>query len=419
MEYNFLLVVTNTILLVGAGVTFIVPLRKRERWWLWLPVGALLCLLTMWLGYHSHGTAIFVYYLMTYLAVVLVTNRATRLSLMDSCYCAVWIIISAIAVQEAWMGFRLACAAASLTLDLRSGAELLVFSGVMFAVKSRTVARWMPKGDLYQVSLGQFISAVLLGGMFVALSHVFMLPTLKYSAVRVVIALCQTCCLLLLLLSVEANKRLYAERRLDILNLMCDVGAQQYALGQRSMEIVNRKCEELERQISRMEQVLPEEFRTEADSAIREARLACDSVVKTGHSVLDIVLTEKKLLAETKQAQINCVADGRLLDFMDTVDIYTLFAYGMDTALEDVEQIADESHRFIDLLIHESQNFLVISTSHPLQSAAAMKKRNTLNNYKIMVIHRIVEKYHGMVSLQKEEKLLTLKILIPLAQNRR
>lgn len=418
MEHNLMLVVSNTILLMGAGIAFISPLRKREKWGLWLPVGAVLCLLTMALGFRAVGLMIYIYYVMTYAVVVLVINRATQLSVLDSCYCAVWILVSAIGVQEIWMGIRLACTD-YLVLDLWSGTELIIFSAVLFLVLSKTLARWIPRGDIYQISLGQALGGWFLGGMFAALSYVFMLPHLERSSARIPIALCQLCCLTMLFLSEESNKRRYAERKLDVLNLLCDFGAQQYAVGLKNMETVNRKCEELEQKIHQMEQHLPEEFRDEAKDMIRQAQIACDTVVKTGNDVLDIVLTEKKLLAETKKAQINCVADGKLLGFMETVDIYALFAYGLDTALEDVEQIADESHRLIDLLIHESQNFAVINLSHPLQSAAAMKKRNIMNNYKIMVIHRIVEKYHGMVCVEMEEKFLTLKVLIPLAQNRR
>lgn len=416
MEHNLILVVSSTILLIGAFIAFIAPLRKRERWGWWLPVGAVLCLLTMALGYRAAGLMIYVYYLMTYAVIVLVTNRATQLSLPDSCYCAVWIFVSTIGVQEIWMGIRLACTE-YLVLDLWSGMELVGFSAVLFLVLSKTLARWLPGGDIYQTAPGQLLGGWFLGAMFVALSYVFMLPHLENSLARIPIALCQLCCLTMLFLGEESHKRRYAERRLDILNLLCDFGAQQYTVGLKNMQTVNRKCRELEQKIQQMEQYLPEGFRNEAKSMIREAQLACDTVLKTGNDVLDLVLTEKKLLAETMQAQINCVADGKLLDFMETVDIYALFAYSLDTALEDVAQIADESHRLVDLLVYESQNFAVINMSHPLHTA--MKKRNSLNNYKIMVIRRIAEKYHGMVCVETEEKFMTLKVLIPLAQNRK
>lgn len=418
MEYNLMLVISNTILLVGAGVVFILPLRKREKWWCWLPVGAVLCYLTMELGYRSYGMMIFVYYLITYLLIVLVANRSAELSLLGSCYCAVWIFITAIAVQEIWLVLRLSRTDFRV-MDLKSIVELIVFSGVLFLILSKTVARWMPRGDIYQVSFAQVISAWLLGGMFVALSHVFMLPNLEKNMARMLIALCQICCVTLLFLHMESTKRRVAEKQLDILNLLCSFGAQQYTVGLKNVELVNRKCEELEGKIRQMEQYLPEEFRGEARSTIREAQVACDAVVKTGNDVLDMVLTEKKLLAENSKTQINCVANGKLLDFMEVVDIYALFAFGLDTALEDVEQIVDESHRLIDLLIYESQNFLVINMSHPLKSSAQLKNRNVLNNYKIMVIHRIVEKYHGMHSLERGDNFVTLKLLIPLAQNQK
>ena len=418
MEFNLLLVVSNTILLLGAGLAFIAPLRKREKWWLWIPVGMVLTFLTMMLGYRSHGLMTFVYYLVTYLVVMLVTNRATALSWMGSCYCAVWIFISSMAAQELWMVARLARMGAE-PLDLYGCVQLVLFSGVLFLILSKTLASRIPRGGIYMVGPVQVAGGWLLGGMFSALFHAFTQPGLSNATVRLLLALCQICCLMLLYLQLESNKRRVAEKQVDILNLLCDFGAQQYTVSTKNMELLNRKCGELEEKIRQMERYLPEEVRGEARTALREARVAVDPIVRSGSDVLDIVLTEKKLLAEAMQIQINCVADGKLLRFMEPADIYALFAYGLDTAMEDVRRIQDESHRLIDLLIHESQNFLVINTAHPLQSAAAMRMRNTLNNEKILVIHRIVEKYHGMVSLETEEKFLTLKILIPLAQNKK
>ena len=50
------------------------------------------------------------------------------------------------------------------------------------------------------------------------------------------------------------------------------------------------------------------------ESTMTDAMHACDTVVKSGNSVLDTVLAEKKLLAEDKQIPISCVADGKLLE---------------------------------------------------------------------------------------------------------
>lgn len=417
MEYTFLLVVSNTILLVGACVTFIMPLRRRENWWRWLPVGFVMLVGSMVLGYHSEGMMIFVYYLLSYLVMVLLVSRTTELTIPDSCYCAVWIFMTAVGVEEIWLMIRLA-RSGTQSLDLMGLIHILVFAGVIFTVLSKTVARWMPRGDVYQVSPGQLICGTVLGGMYVALSYLFLLPQNTRLEERVLIGLCQICCLCLLILQTEIAKRKLAEKRLDVLNVMWNFGAQQYHTGLQNMKAVNQKCRELDEKIRQMEQYLPETLREEAQKTLEDARMATDTAVKSGNEVLDMVLTEKKLLAQTNGTQLSCVADGKLLAFMEVVDIYALFTYALEVALDAVGQMADESHRLVDLLICENQNFLVINMTHPVNDTI-YKKHSRVNQYKIMVVRRIVEKYHGMHAVERHDGFFTLKLLIPLSQNRK
>ena len=417
MEYNFLLVVSNTILLVGACVAFIMPLRRREHWWRWLPVGFALLVASMILGYHAEGMMIFVYYLITYLLMVLLVSRTTELTLPDGCYCAVWIFMTATGVEEIWLALHLHFSGTQ-ALDWIGVAQLLVFAGIAFVILSKTVARWMPQGDVYQVEPPQLICGLALGGMFVALSYLFLLPQNQRLEERLVILLCQLCCLCLLFLQTEIVKRRHAEKRLDILNLMWNFGAQQYHIAQKNVKAVNRKCQELDEKIRQMEQYLPDAFRHETERVLEDARLACDTAVKSGNEVLDIVLTEKNLLAQTNHTRLSCVADGKLLNFMDVVDIYTLFSYALEVALDVVGELVDESHRLVDLLICENQNFLVINMTHTV-TAATYKRKSSLNMYRIMVVRRIVEKYHGMHTVERHADFFTLKLLIPLAQNKK
>lgn len=423
MEYNPLLVVFNALLLIGAGLVYILPLRKRKNWLCWIPAALALSILVMELGYHSDGEMVVVYHILTYLVLFLMVNRCTKMSMFDVSYCAVWIFITAEAVQEVWFGIRLSTVGVQV-MDLKSGLELMACAAVLFVIISRTIARWMPQGDIYQVLPSQLISAFLLGGMFIALSYLFMLPENRNPSELAVIALCQIYCVSILYLQTEVAKRRSAERKLDMLNLLCNFGAQQYATALHNVSIVNKKCEELEQKIRQMEQYLPEEFQNEARTSIDDALRACDTVVESGNEVLDIVLTEKKLLAETSGTQIHCVADGKLLGFMETVDIYTLFSYALEMAMDEVAGISDENHRLIDLVIHESQNFVVIYFCHPLRHKferervrfSGGKNRASLDGFKIMVIYKLLEKYRGMCSSEKKDGFFTMKIVIPLSQ---
>lgn len=55
---------------------------------------------------------------------------------------------------------------------------------------------------------------------------------------------------------------------------------------------------------------------------------------KTGNKVLDTVLTTKSLYCNKHGIIFTCVADGTLLDFMDVMDICSIFGNALDNAIE-------------------------------------------------------------------------------------
>lgn len=63
---------------------------------------------------------------------------------------------------------------------------------------------------------------------------------------------------------------------------------------------------------------------------------------KTGNKVLDTVLTSKSLYCAKHGITFTCVADGTLLDFMDIMDICSIFGNALDNAIECELKIADK-----------------------------------------------------------------------------
>ena len=91
-----------------------------------------------------------------------------------------------------------------------------------------------------------------------------------------------------------------------------------------------------------------------------------DSIVKTGNEVLDTVLTEKSLFCAANNIKINCIADGRRMDVMDPVDLYTVFGNALDNAIESVKQLENREMRMIDVLVYVRQQFLMINIMNPI-----------------------------------------------------
>ena len=95
-------------------------------------------------------------------------------------------------------------------------------------------------------------------------------------------------------------------------------------------------------------------------------RTVQDANRNTGNEVLDVVLTEKSLLCESRGIQLNAVANGSCLGFFEAGDLYALFANALDHAVESAVQVSRPECRVIDLLVCVRQGFVVVNIISPL-----------------------------------------------------
>ena len=86
---------------------------------------------------------------------------------------------------------------------------------------------------------------------------------------------------------------------------------------------------------------------------------------KTGNEVLDTILTSKSLYCQQHGITLTCVADGAALDFMDTMDLCSLFGNALDNAIESVEKLPDSEQRLIHLVVAGKGVYQVNGASDP------------------------------------------------------
>ena len=165
-------------------------------------------------------------------------------------------------------------------------------------------------------------------------------------------------------------------------------------------------------QIADLRKLSPEAVPPERiDEAERAARLY-DANRNTGNEVLDVVLTEKSLLCESRGIQLNAVANGSCLGFFEAGDLYALFANALDHAVESAVQASRPECRVIDLLVCVRQGFVVVNIISPLRPPEQQANRSA--QYELKVIRRIVQKYKGTLTLEEQGEFFAEKIIFPL-----
>lgn len=196
----------------------------------------------------------------------------------------------------------------------------------------------------------------------------------------------------------------------------------QYQQSRESIELINYKYHDLKHQIEvlRKEQD-PEKrnaFLNQMENEIKQYELQN----KTGNNVLDTVLTSKSLYCDNHGITLTSVVDGKLLDFMDTMDICSIFGNALDNAIESVIKLEDKEKRLIHVTVSQQKSFLMIRVENYFEGGLeyakgqleSTKKEKAFHGYGIKSIRYTVNKYDGAVDIDTKDNWFNLKILIPL-----
>ena len=196
----------------------------------------------------------------------------------------------------------------------------------------------------------------------------------------------------------------------------------QYKQSRESIELINYKYHDLKHQIAFLRQESDPEKRREFLNRMEDEIRQYEAQNKTGNKVLDTVLTTKSLYCAKHGITFTCVADGTLLDFMDVMDICSIFGNAFDNAIECEMKIADKEKRLIHVTVTKQKNFLLLRFENYFEDTlqysegklVTTKKEKKYHGYGLKSVRYTVNKYGGAVSIDTANHWFVLKILIPL-----
>ena len=419
-----MVLLTSAVCIWSAELAFWLPLNRRENFRLRVLLNFAAAVpfaqvITWANSGHAAAPVLLAIYAGYFLWVGVSTKLCTPLDIPASAYCSVWIVLTSESIYELWRLLIWAADKGGLeqpeldTIPMMLGQ--IGFTIAVCVVIRFTVARLMPYDGLYRIGPRQLLSAALLGAMFV-FQFFSLMSTLRNHSQELNLVvpafLTQLYCLTLLYLQTELFKKSAMQKEMDTLNLLYERQRKQYQTARQNVQIINRKCHELKVQIADLRRLNPnaelEQDLTEAERAVQ----LYDANADTGNEVLDVVLTEKSILCEAQHITLNCVADGHCVSFIDPGDLYALFSNALDQAIDAAARQMDEPRRMIDLLVCKRQGFAVMNIIAPAEVEPPARAARQ-QNYELKVMRRIVQKYGGTMSLEDQNNLRAVKIVLP------
>lgn len=225
------------------------------------------------------------------------------------------------------------------------------------------------------------------------------------------------CCILLLFLMFELLRRRTAEVELAVTKQIYNHEKLKYEQAKFGREELNIRCHDLKHQIHSV--INRNTFIS--DEAVREIENTInifDTMYSTGNIALDVILGEKDMLCRSKKIKFSPMVNGKTLNFLSEVDIYSLFGNILDNAIEACEKL-DENERYIGLKIYKQNSFVIINTINPFLGEIKKENGNIIttkndkvsHGYGLKSIKYVVDKYDGKIDINDRKNIFSLTIL--------
>ena len=147
-----------------------------------------------------------------------------------------------------------------------------------------------------------------------------------------------------------------------------------------------------------------------------------ENYIHTGNDFLDIIIRDKAEKAREKHIDFSAFIDFGGVDFIEPLDISTLFGNGIDNAIEASEKLP-EDQRVILVKAGKVQNFVSILIENNCSDKVhtdghTIKADKFLHGFGISNMKKAAEKYSGTCTTAQENGKFTLKILLSLPKRK-
>ena len=214
------------------------------------------------------------------------------------------------------------------------------------------------------------------------------------------------------------KKDVKQQNDINQLQYMIDQSEKQYQISQETIESINIKCHDMKH---RIHQLIGSNLSKETIDELNESINIYDSFIKSGNKILDVILTEKSLLCDSRHITFIKMVNGKTINFLSEGDIFCLFGNIIDNAIEATRNIEDESKRYINLSLRETgQGIVEIECVNYYYSDIAfednlpktIKEDKANHGFGMKSIKNIVNKYSGNMEITTENNIFTIHIIL-------
>lgn len=233
------------------------------------------------------------------------------------------------------------------------------------------------------------------------------------------------CCVLALVIQFNLNRWSIDRAELQMTKRLLKEESKQYEQWKNSIDFVNIRCHDIKHMLSDIKEIVDKKgIEVPGFEMIENTinRYAYD--VRTGNEVLDVMLNNMSELCRNNNIQLSCVANTKLLENFDGMELYTLFCNAIDNAIDNVKKIEDASKRIIDVTIREFGESVIIHMWNYYvgeinfsDGLPVRESNDEMHGFGMKSMKMIVERAGGTMNVYMKGEVFNLDIILPVKTN--
>lgn len=214
------------------------------------------------------------------------------------------------------------------------------------------------------------------------------------------------------------NERNYFEYEMKSLEKQAEIQYEYYVRQERKYDKTVQILHDVNKHIKSVEQLYANQETEQAEkyaAQIKNMLAPLLPVKYTGNPILDILLTDKTVIMKEKSIEYEIKVDNVNLDFIEAIDVTTIFGNLLDNAIEACEEVKQE--RCIHIKVNAFHEMIVIRIENSCmpvkwKNGLPVSKKGKDRGIGLTNVKRAIEKYDGDIKLDDENGMFIVDIFL-------
>lgn len=222
------------------------------------------------------------------------------------------------------------------------------------------------------------------------------------------------CGTFILLLQFGVMERAKLSRSVDAMRELVHQQYEQFRQSKESTDLVNEKYHDLKGLLESFQGQISQE---QIDQ-LKEKVNGYDTFAATGNRVLDVVLGEKRTVSMGRGIELTAFVDGKPLDFMEELDLYSLIGNALNNAIDAASRLP-KGEGYIILTTSAEDGMVTIHVENPYSGELVMENNlpksqrdERYHGFGMKSMERIVKKYNGTLAVKAKNGIFYLDIIL-------